>query len=61
MRYNIVLEVSEKSYMFEAYLIFAVCMFGCAGVSWHLGRRVGIENAVSYLVDQGVLDVEEDS
>ena len=47
--------------MFEAYLIFAICMFGCAGVSWHLGRRVGIENAVSYLVDQGVLEVEEDS
>lgn len=47
--------------MFEAYLIFGICMLGCAATSWHLGRRVGIENAVSYLVDEGVLELDEDS
>ncbi len=46
--------------LFAATTIFAVCMFGCALTSFHLGRREGIENTVQYLIDQGVLDVDDE-
>jgi len=28
--------------------------------SFHLGRQEGIENTVQYLIDQGVLEVDDD-
>lgn len=41
------------------YLIFAFCMLGCAGQAYYLGRRVGIEATVQYLIDAGVIEVDE--
>jgi len=41
-------------------IIFGVCMAGAAGTSFHLGRRDGIESAVQYLIDQGVLEVDDE-
>lgn len=45
--------------MITVYLIFAFCMIGCAGQAYYLGRRVGIQATVDYLVDQGVLEVDD--
>ena len=45
--------------MIEAYIIFIVCMAGCASTAWHLGRREGISNTVQYLIDDGKLEVED--
>lgn len=42
--------------MFIPYLIFAVCMVGCGGHAYYLGRRLGIEATIQYLIDQGVLE-----
>ena len=47
--------------MMTAYLIFAFCMVGCAGHAFFLGRRTGIEATVQYLIDQGVLEVDDDN
>ena len=36
------------------------CIVGCGATSWHLGHRVGIEDAVQHMMDNGMLpDVEE--
>ena len=43
-----------------AYIIFGVCLFGCASTAFHLGRREGIENTVQYLIDTGVLEVDNE-
>lgn len=43
------------------YLIFGVCMFGCAQTAFHLGRQDGIESAVEHFINIGVLEVEEDN
>ena len=42
------------------YLIFGICMCGCAGqLHTYLGRRLGIENTVNYLIEEGIeLDEE---
>jgi hypothetical protein len=37
------------------------CVWGCGATCWHLGHRVGIENAVQHMMDQGMLpNVEPD-
>ena len=41
-------------------LIFALCLGGCAQTAFHLGRREGIESTVQYLVDTGVLEVDDE-
>ena len=43
-----------------AFTLFAICMAGCGIHCWYLGRRVGIQHAVDYLVDTGHLDVDDD-
>ena len=43
-----------------AYIIFGICMFGAAGTAFNLGRREGIENTVQYLIDTGVLEVDDE-
>ena len=45
--------------MLSAYIVFGVCMLGCSATAWHLGRRVGIEHTVSYLIENGTLEIEE--
>ena len=46
--------------MLATYLIFGICMYGCAQTAFFIGRRDGIESTVNYLVDAGELDVEEE-
>ena len=41
-------------------MIFAVCMAGCGLSSFYLGRREGIESTVQYLIDQGVIDIDDE-
>ena len=43
-------------------IIFVFCLIGCAISSWHIGKQRGVEDAISYLVAQGyiTLDEEED-
>lgn len=43
-----------------ALVVFAVCMAGAAGTAFHLGRQEGIENTVQYLIDKGVLEVDDE-
>lgn len=43
------------------FAIFIFCMIGCGLQCWHLGKSVGIEATVQYMIDQGVLELEEDS
>jgi len=45
--------------MLTAYFIFAFCMAGCAGHAYYLGRRVGIQATVEFLIDQGVIEVDD--
>ncbi len=47
--------------MLSAYLIFVVCMVGCAGHAFYLGRRTGVEATVQFLVDKGALELDEES
>lgn len=41
------------------FVIFCLCLIGCGVHSWYVGRRVGIEHAVDYLVENGELDVDD--
>jgi hypothetical protein len=40
--------------------IFMFCLIGCGFTSWHVGKNHGIEMAVQYLIDQGVLEINEE-
>lgn len=40
--------------------IFIFCLLGCALQSYFLGKRVGIEGAVQYFIDEGVIEVEDE-
>ena len=50
----------EKPAMLAAYIIFGVCMYGCAQTAFSLGRRDGIEATVEHLVNTGLLEVEDE-
>ncbi len=43
-----------------AAIVFAICLWGGSQTAFHLGRREGIENTVQYLIDTGVLEVDDD-
>ena len=45
--------------LIELYLIFGICMFGCAQTAFHLGRRDGIEATVDYFINTGAIEVDE--
>jgi len=40
--------------------IFIFCLVGCSITSWYLGKQRGIADAVTYLVQEGLLTFEED-
>lgn len=42
-----------------AFIIFSVCLAGCGMHAYFVGRRVGIEQAVDYMADNGHIDVED--
>lgn len=46
--------------MLIEFLIFAFCLIGCGIHSWKLGINEGIEHAVQYFVDTGVIEVDDD-
>ena len=43
-----------------ALTVFGVCMAGAAGTAFYLGRQEGIENTVKFLIDKGVLEVDDE-
>lgn len=43
-----------------AYVVFGFCMLGAAATAFHLGKRDGIEGTVQYLIDTGVLEVDDE-
>jgi len=43
-----------------AFTLFALCLIGCGIHCWYIGRKVGIQYAVDYLVEHGHLDVDDD-
>jgi hypothetical protein len=54
--------IGEKAMieLFTATFIFAFCMFGCSMTAFFLGRQEGIENTVQYLIDEGVLNIDDE-
>jgi hypothetical protein len=42
------------------FVVFAFCLIGCGAHCWHLGRKVGITGTVNYLVNKGLLDVDDE-
>lgn len=40
------------------FIIFAICMCGCALSTFHLGRRAGVESTVQYLISKGVIELD---
>jgi len=46
--------------MLGYYLIFALCMVGCAVQSFLIGRKAGIQAAVDHFIDIGIIEVEPD-
>jgi len=42
------------------YLIFALCMCGAVGHAYFTGRRMGIQTAIEYLMEKGILELEEE-
>ena len=43
-----------------ALVVFGLCMGGSSQTAFHLGRRDGIEGTVQYLIDTGVLEVDDE-
>jgi len=41
-------------------IIFALCMIGSSITSFRIGRDSGAEAVIEYLVEEGVLTLEED-
>ena len=41
------------------FIIFIICLVGCGLHAYFLGRRVGVEEAVNYLADNGHIDVDD--
>ena len=42
------------------FIVFAFCLIGCGAHCWHLGKKVGIEGTVNYLVERGLLEVVDE-
>ena len=40
--------------------VFVFCLIGCGYHCWALGKREGIEGTVQYLIDTGVIAVEDE-
>jgi|TARA_R110001592_G_scaffold348018_1_gene641894 hypothetical protein len=40
--------------------IILFCITGCGLTAYHLGRRVGIEDAVEHMVQEGLLEVVDE-
>ena len=43
-----------------AFIVFALCLAGCGMHSYRVGRRVGIESAIDYMVDNGDIELEDE-
>ena len=43
-----------------ALIVFGLCLSGAGLTAFHLGRRAGIEGTKLYLIDTGVLEVDEE-
>ena len=39
--------------------IFVFCLIGCGITSFFIGRQAGIEGAVQYFADVGIIELEE--
>ena len=44
----------------SAFVIFALCMTGCALHAYYLGRRLGITATVEHLIEIGVVEVDDE-
>ena len=39
--------------------IILFCVWGCGLTTYHLGRQVGIEDAVQHMSDAGLIDLDD--
>jgi hypothetical protein len=44
----------------QEFAIFVFCLIGCGITSYRLGHTEGVAGAVEYLIDQGVLEVDDE-
>ena len=44
----------------EAIAIFFLCLIGCGVQAWRLGRHQGIEDTVTYMINEGLIEVDEE-
>jgi hypothetical protein len=40
--------------------VFIFCLLGCGAHCWRLGQKEGIEGALTYLADAGVIEIEDE-
>lgn len=40
--------------------VFIFCLLGCGVHCWRLGQREGIEGALNWMVDAGIIEIEEE-
>jgi len=40
--------------------VFIFCLVGCGAHCWRLGQREGIEGALAYMVNAGIIEIEEE-
>lgn len=40
--------------------VFVFCLIGCGISSYFIGKQAGIEGAVQYFIDAGVLEVDDE-
>tara|TARA_B110000483_G_C17808359_1_gene394148 strand:+ start:165 stop:305 length:141 start_codon:yes stop_codon:yes gene_type:complete len=39
--------------------VILLCVWGCGLHCYHLGRRVGIEDAVQHMANEGMIELDE--
>jgi len=44
--------------MYAAFTMFTFCMIGASASAWAIGKKVGIQETVQFMIDQGILEVD---
>ena len=53
------MELLEKK-MITEFIIFAICMTGSAWTAFYLGRNEGVEDCLTYLANEGYIELVEE-
>lgn len=42
-----------------SFIVFVFCLIGCAFSAWRLGHKEGVEDAIQYMLDHGLIELED--